>query len=71
MKVYNVSITWYFKGRYPAGYDARITAPSSRSAIAKALLEAKKKKELDGWRETPGADMSIRLTVVGPVNAVD
>ena len=59
MKVYEIELSWLFKGRYEKEECHRVSASNIRAAVGKALAGKK-----DGYRESPGAVMRIKSTVL-------
>lgn len=63
MKSYEIHTRWNFKGRYEVGNQTRVKASNVRAAVGKALAIPRK-----GWREMPGRQLVITVTVLGGTN---
>lgn len=59
MKVYDIELTWLYKGRYEKSSSHRESGSNLRAAVGKALAHKR-----DGFRETPGNVIRIKATVL-------
>lgn len=64
MKHYEIHIEWLFKGRFHKSIKVKVVASSIRSAIGKALRDARKSGDLAGYRETVGVGRDLKITAV-------